>query len=191
MQPKAASRTRDPFADVTEQLSPRLMRHKALGELDAMFKQGRAPEPAPEGFLPGALITMSVSPTYDAFMRRVSGLYMPWLGKSFDRENNQGINVLTKAARSQMKVLWPSYEPKDAGDRLEAFEFRTRTAPGAVDPSLQVLKIDYDFDANPSFMIRRVLDELVQIDDGVYLGKILFKWGERWRPIGFFSLQSA
>mgnify|MGYP006174464395 FL=1 len=57
-----------------------------------------------------------------------------------------------------------------------------------IDPGLQVLKIDYDSDANPTFMIRRILDELVQLDDGLYLGKILFRTKRAWHPIGFFSL---
>ncbi|HEX9236716.1 MAG TPA: hypothetical protein VF972_10610, partial [Actinomycetota bacterium] len=64
----------------------------------------------------------------------------------------------------------------------------TRVAPGAVDPDVEVLKIDYDFEANPGFLIRRILDEVVQVDAGTYLGKILFRIGPRLRPIGFFSL---
>jgi hypothetical protein len=51
------------------------------------------------------------------------------------------------------------------------------------------LKIDYDFDANPSFIIRSILDEVVQIDEGLYLVKILFRRGRSHRRIGFFSLE--
>jgi hypothetical protein len=88
-------------------------------------------------------------------------------------------------------VLWRNYTPERVmADRVEAFPFRTRIDDGAVDPGVKVLKIDYDFDANPDFLIRRILDELVQVDDGLYLGKILFRTKRSWRPIGFFSLQT-
>ena len=73
-------------------------------------------------------------------------------------------------------------------DRIEAFPFRTRIEAGAIDPAVQVLKIDYNFEANPGFIIQRILDELVQIDESLYLGKILFRTKKAWRPIGFFSL---
>jgi hypothetical protein len=63
--------------------------------------------------------------------------------------------------------------------------------PGALDPDLEVLKIDYDFEANPGLLIRRILDELVQVGRGVYLGKVLFRLGGRFHPIGFFSLEAV
>ena len=119
-------------------------------------------------------------------------MYMPWLGKSFDPERSTGVNVLTRAAKTPMKTLWPSYTPeRELDDRLECFPFRTRVAPGEVDPEVDVLKIDYDFDANPSFVIRQILDELVDIGGGTYLGKILYRTAKGFRPIGFFSLQPA
>jgi hypothetical protein len=52
-----------------------------------------------------------------------------------------------------------------------------------------VLKIDYDLPQNPAFSIRRVLDELVQVADGVYLGKAHVKWWwGAWQPVAYFSL---
>jgi hypothetical protein len=77
------------------------------------------------------------------------------------------------------EVLWP--------DRLEAFPFRTGLSGGELDPGVNVMKIDYDFEANPA-LIRHILDELVQIAPGRYLGKVLFRSGGRYRRIGFFSL---
>ena len=52
---------------------------------------------------------------------------------------------------------------------------------------MRVLKIDYDFEANPT-LIRHILDELVQIAPGHHLGKVLFRSGNRFHRIGFFSL---
>ena len=134
---------------------------------------------------------MSVTRPTDAAVRAISSLYMPWLGKTFDPSTQSGVNVLTPSARPPMKVLWPSYEPaRILADRIEAFPFRNRVGAGEVDQSLQVLKIDYDFEANPDFLIRRILDELVQIDDRLYLGKVLFRTKGGWHPIGYFSLHA-
>ncbi|MDQ3985355.1 MAG: hypothetical protein M3280_02520 [Actinomycetota bacterium] len=183
---------RDPLSDIQDRLRPRVMRERALDELEELFRAGRAPDPQPDGFLPGRVVTMSVTRPTDSFVRWVTSLYMPWLGKAFDRASDSGINVLTPSSRSQLKVVWPSYEPQDSAEgNLEAFPFKTRVAPGEVDPGVDVLKIDYDFEENPSFIIRRILDELVQIDDGFYLGKILFRRKNSWHRIGFFSLRSV
>jgi hypothetical protein len=177
--------------DIQETLSPGVMRRRAIAELDELFRSGSAPDPAPDGFLPGRLVTMSLTRPSDAFVRSFTGMYMPWLGKSFDREAGTGLNVLVKSAKAPMKTLWPSYKPiSESDDRIEAFPFNTRIGPGAVDPDVQVLKIDYDFEANPGLLIRKILDELVQIDNGLYLGKILYRRGKSFKPIGFFSLES-
>ena len=190
MQTADRTDTRSTLSDIQKRLRPKAVRAEVIAELDAMFRDGKAPDPQPDGFLPGELVTMSLTRPTDAFVRWLSGLYMPWLGKKFDREANEGINILRPAARSQLKVLWRSYEPNVASDgNLEAFPFRTRIAPGAIDPNVDVLKIDYDYEANPSFIIRHILDELVQIDDGLYLGKILYRTRNSWHPIGFFSLR--
>jgi hypothetical protein len=115
---------------------------------------------------------------------------MPWLGKSFQPSSQTGINVLASSARPAMKVVWPSYEPPLATDeRIEAFPFTTRVEPSAVDPSLHVLKIDYDSDDNPAFIIRRILDELVHIDEDLYLGRALYRMRDRWRRLLFFTLE--
>lgn len=190
MQTADRTDTRSTLSDIQKRLRPKAVRADAIAELDALFRDGTAPDPQPNGFLPGELVTMSLTRPTDAFVRWLTGLYMPWQGKKFDRDANEGINILKPAARSQLKVLWRSYEPKVAPDgNLEAFPFRTRIAPGAIDPNVDVLKIDYDFEANPSFIIRHILDELVQIDDGLYLGKILYRTRNSWHPIGFFSLR--
>lgn len=177
--------------EIQDELRPGRMRKRAIAELDDLFRSGKAPDPPPDGFLPGRLVTMSLSRPSDAFVRSLGDLYMPWLGKSFDRRDATGLNVLVKSAKTPVKGLWPSYTPiSESDEKLEVFAFKTRIAPGAIDPDVDVLKIDYDFEANPNFLIRKILDELVQIDDGHYLGKILFRWKSSYRPIGFFSLEA-
>ena len=185
---KTDVRTR--IREIQDRLRPDVVREEALVELDAMFRSGSAPDPLPEGMLRGRLVTPSIWGPFDALSLRIARMWMPWLGKSFDPSVMRGVNVLTKSARGPMRVLWPSYEPeRELADRLEAFPFQNRVAPGEVDSDVDVLKIDYNFDANPNLVIRRILDELVQIDDGFYLGKILFRRQGRWMPIGYFTLE--
>jgi hypothetical protein len=186
----SGSRVHDRLARAQNRLDPKIMRAEAIAELDDLFRSGTAPDPQPDGMHPGRLVTMSVTRPSDAAVRAIAGMYMPWLGKSFDTATQTGINVLAASARAPMKLLWPGYTPvRELADRIECFPFRTRIDEGAVDPGLRVLKIDYDYEENPDFIIRRILDELVQIDDGLYLGKILLRLKSGWKPIGFFSLE--
>lgn len=187
----SGSHVQDRLSEIRTTLHPKVVRTQAIAALDDLFRDGSAPDPQPEGFKRGELITMSVTRPSDATVRGISSMYMPWLGKSFDPSSQSGVNILKPNATGPMKVLWWNYTPeREMADRVEVFPFRTRIDRGAVDPDLQVLKIDYDFDANPAFIIRRILDELVQIDESLYLGKILFRTKQAWHPIGFFSLQS-
>ena len=170
-------------------LSPDASREWALGRLGELFSSGRTPA-HPDGFLKGTLVASSTWGSFDAVVRRIAGLYMPWVGKSFDAAAIAGVNVLISSAQKPMRVLWPSYEPERIlADRLEAFPFITRIAPGELDPDVDVLKIDYNFEANPTFVIRRILDELVEVDEGLFLGKILMRRRGKWSTLGYFTLE--
>ena len=183
---------RGTIEEVSQRLEPRVQRAWAIERLDTLFSSGRAPEPQPDGFLTGRLIASTTVGPLDSFNRRIASLWMPWLGKSFQPASQTGINVLAPSARSPMKVLWPSYEPPLLSDeRIEAFPFTTRVESSAIDATLQVLKIDYDSDDNPSFIIRRILDELVQVDDDLYLGRALYRRRDRWHRVLFFTLKRS
>src|SRR2546425_13230315 len=187
------------LADVTEELDrladrlhPGRNRSEVLARLDAVFRSGEAPDPWPSGFQAGRLVATSTWGPWDSFVQRIAGLWMPWLGKSFDGAAKTGINRFrqTAATRWWLRLLFPGYRlPLLAPDRIEAFPFRNAVEPGELDPDVLVLKIDYDFEANPA-LIRRILDELVQVAPGRYLGKILFRLGRRYYLIGFFSLRA-
>jgi hypothetical protein len=169
-------------------LSPATAREEGLAELHDLFRTGTASQPA--GFLKGRPITATTWGPLDAIGRRVAAVYMPWLGKSFEPAAGEGFNVLTKAALPPMKVLWPAYRPlREYGDRVDAFRFKTRVAPSALDPQTDVLEIDYDLDGNPARIVRNILDEIVLIDDELYLGKVLYRVKSRFRRIGFFALE--
>lgn len=176
--------------DIQERLEPETARAKALTDLDAMFATGHAPDPLPSGMLHGGLVAISVWGPFDSLARRIAKIWMPWLGKSFDPASMSGVNILTTTARKPMRALWPSYVPeRELADRIEAFPFRNRVAPGELNPDVDVLKIDYDFEDNPDLLIRRILDELVEVEDGLYLGKILFRRQGSWMRIGYFTLE--
>jgi len=121
---------------------------------------------------------------------------MPWLGKRFDAETATGDNIMLPGVRLPSKLLWPGYQYLSLGDgRYTAFRFRTYVGAGAVDADHRVLKIDYDWDENPGFLIRAILDELVLVVPGVYLGKALLRRDSRinstWRLVGYFALRSV
>lgn len=166
------------------------MRAQAISSLEDLFRSGGIPDPPLEGFYSGRAITSTLTGPLDALGTRVGEMYMPWLGKRFDQHAGEGINVLLPSARIPMRMLWPRYEFRAGGaEQIEAYKFRSYAAPGAVDPNLEVLKIDYNLDDNPSFIIREILDELVQVEDWLYLGKVLYRLRSGFRRIGFFTLE--
>ena len=73
-----------------------------------------------------------------------------WQGKKFDAANKSGINLF--------------------GDK-EVYPFSMWVGAGLTDKNIDVLKIDYNIPSNP-FWLRPVLDEVVQIQPGVLLGKL-------------------
>jgi hypothetical protein len=181
---------REELQEIHARIRPSGNRVRTLADLDRLFLTGEVPDPLPEGFQQGSFLCTSIWGPADRVFKRIGDMWMPWLGKSFDPSTSTGVNVLAPSARTPMRVLWPQHAPRATGKgTLEAFPFRNRIATGEVDVDLKVYKIDYDFDANPSFVIRRVLDEVVQIDDGLLLGKILYRLGSVHHPIGYFTLE--
>ena len=116
----------------------------------------------------------------------------PWLGKSFDPANRTGINVFTPRGASFLKRLTPSYKlfQKNTEGNTEAYFFKTSIGPGIKDPDLQVFKLDYDSPDNP-FLVRLVLDEMVETAPDQFLGKVHVKVFPGYHAtVGFFGLRS-
>lgn len=178
------------LAGIEESLQPGRVRQKALDRLDELFESASVPDPAPNGFLEGRPLALSISGFLDSAGRRIAAeRRMPWLGKAFDSGAARGVNVLAAWARPWMRVIWPSYVPeRELADRLEAFSFRTWVGPSAVGSGVTVLKIDYGREPNPR-LVRSVLDELVALEDGVYLGKALIRARSGFRQVGYFRLR--
>ena len=179
-----------------DQLADRLIpghnRAEVVRGMDALFAVAATPDPPPSGFESGKLLATSTWGPWDALMMSLAHHWMPWLGKGFAASTGTGVNHFLPTALTFMllRVMFPRYKAERVlRDRIEAFPFRTRIAPGELDPQVDVLKIDYDFEANPA-LIRHILDELVQIRPGRYLGKVLFRVGDRFHRIGYFSLEA-
>ena len=169
-------------------------RAQGLKDLERLFRSGTTPDPLPDGRYAGKFITIDIAPGLTQLAELLAGIWMPWLGKTFDADHHSGANVLTKASYPLARVLNPFYRGfiPDGATSYRAFAFRTYTAPGLADPNLTVLKIDYNLKENPALTVRRVLDELIQLADNLYLGKAYVHWWWRpadgWENFAYFSL---
>jgi len=169
-------------------------RREAHDSLNRMFRLGTPPSEPLDGPFRGILVTTTTFAALDPLFRGLAAAWLPWVGKRFDSLTQTGDNLLTTSAKIPAKLLWPSYRLQEIDDgRYAAFKFRTYVDSGEVDPDRQTFKIDYDSDENPSFLIRDILDELVEIVPGANLGKVLLRTGGRdkgsWNLVGYFALQ--
>ena len=172
----------------------KLQSARGLASLNDLFRSGRLPEPPPEGRYRGKLVTLDIAPGLTQLFRWIARLWMPWRGKIFDPSRQRGDNVFTKNSYLLARLFNPLYRgfQDDTSTTYRAFAFHTYAAPGLFDADRTVLKIDYNLKENPALTVRRVLDELVQVDDQLYLGKAHIHWWWRrqngWQTVAFFSL---
>lgn len=166
-------------------------RQAAEQELNELFRQGTPPKSI-EGPTEGILVATLVQPVVDKLVKAITSVWMPWQGKSFDREQSEGVNRLSGLTRWPAKLLWPLYATKQGPDGRLAFDFETRLEPGVHDPGTDVLVIDYaPVESNPDLVIRSIRDELVEVVPGAYLGKIMYRMGGKYTNIGFFALRDV
>lgn len=167
-------------------------REGALADLQALFLCGR-PAEGIEGQTEGILVTWTMHPLADKLMGAITNAWMPWLGKKFELEQRTGLNTLANSARWPAKILWPLYATREAPLGRSAFDFKTYVEAGRLDPSIDVLVIDYQsVESNPGLLIRQIRDELVQIVPGANLGKMLVNVPGRREPFPalYFALKS-
>jgi hypothetical protein len=167
-------------------------RPAGLAALDRLFRQGAPPSPTPNGRFRGSLLALDIAPGLTWFAQAITARWLPWQGKIFDANEQSGANIFTRDSLRLAHIYWPGYTAyaDDGPTTYRAFRFCTALAPGLADPDRQVLKIDYDLPENPAASIRRVLDELVQIDDDLFLGKAHWRWWwGKWQLVAFFALQ--
>jgi hypothetical protein len=167
-------------------------RSGVLDELQALFVCGR-PAQGISGQTEGILVTWTMHPLADRLIGSITDAWMPWLGKKFDSGAHTGLNTLTNSARWPAKILWPFYATRDAELGRSAFDFNTYVEAGRLDPSVDVLVIDYEsVESNPRLLIRSIRDELVEIVPGANLGKMLVNVPGRRQPFPalYFALKS-
>lgn len=145
------------------------------------FSRGTVPSPLPTGPHKGAAHVLY-------------GAKVGWLGKTFTAsEQGGGVNVFSGTGQRLAAVLTPRYKKfaTQPDGTVTAYEFRTSAGPSIKNANQQVLKLDYNFDANPG-LIRVIFDEVVQIDPGRLLGKIYLQLLPGWfLTLGYFALQPA
>jgi hypothetical protein len=167
-------------------------RSGALDELQALFLCGR-PARGVSGQTEGILVTWTMHPLADRLVGSITDAWMPWLGKKFDPERHTGLNTLTGSARWPAKLLWPFYATRGAELGRSAFDFNTYVEAGRLDPSVDVLVIDYEsVESNPRLLIRSIRDELIEVVPGANLGKMLVNVPGRRQPFPalYFALKS-
>lgn len=144
----------------------------------AEFVNRKLPSEPPDGFYRGSAYLLGSSP-------------VPWLGKSFERENSKGFNIFTPKGASLLKLLTPFYTlfRPNADGNTDAYYFRTSTGRGFKDQDIETFKLDYDSPENP-FLIRIILDEIVEVAPQEFLGKVHVKvFPGYFATIGFFGLK--
>lgn len=165
-------------------------RRRGLALLNDIFRAGTPPDPPLQGRYSGALVALDIAPGLTQVAEMIINRWLPWQGKTFDAAQACGDNIFTSDSLALAHLYWPLYQGYiDDGPTYRAFGFRTYVAPGLADPDRQVLKIDYNLPGNPRLSIRRILDELMQVADGFYLGKAHLKWWwGTWQLVAYFSL---
>jgi hypothetical protein len=167
----------------------RLDRRRGLEELEQQFAAGSAPADL-DGPMRGRLLATTFGYGLDGPSESIARLWMPWRGKEISTAAGEGRNLFTEGGIRAMRPMFPGYgEVRQSETGPTAFRFTTAVAGSETSPSTKVLQIDYrSLPENPG-LIRRILDELVQIDDDVYLGQALMMWRSRLRRVVWFSLE--
>ncbi len=111
------------------------------------------------------------SPLPDGFQRGNAGVKTTWAGKIFDAKNHTGINVFEENGKQVQKYPFIFYEGISVID------------------GRKVLKLDYNVPSNPEYL-HHVVDELVEIAPGKYLGKLNLRIRPFSFTLGFFTLSN-
>ncbi len=168
-------------------------RARGLAALNDLFRSGTLPSDL-DGPLTGVLVTATLATWPDTRMRAWADRDLPWLGKRFTPAGGDNLwlrwpGVLDTVFWKMNGALgWQAVEHSPR--RYRTFPFRTAVGQGVADPDRTVLKIIYDARPNP-FPVRRVLDELIALGDGVYLGKAYGRLARRWRLLAYFALMES
>jgi hypothetical protein len=168
----------------------RLDRPQGLAELQRIFATGSAPAEL-SGPMRGRVVATTIGHGADRVFEALARMWMPWKGKTFDPSRAEGRNLFTHGGETAIRLVFPRYGGRGRQETGPvAFRFLTGVGPSVTEPACEVLRIDYrELQENPSWPIRRILDELVKVDDQVYLGQALMHWRGELRRAAWFSLE--
>jgi hypothetical protein len=171
--------------------APRGSWPEARERLHALFATGQPPERPLDGAYDGELLLVTVRGPFGALVRAWTRAWMPWKGKRFHASLALGDNRFSNDVKPLTHLVWPFYRhmrPAGPG-HFTAFTFTTRFAPSVLDASRTVFRIDYDLDENPRFVIRDVVDEVVEVAPREFLGEAQVRFAGPWRTAAYFALR--
>lgn len=164
-----------------------------MATLDNIYRRGILPPPL-NGRYWGEFLTSNFNPVVDSWLDAITEIWLPWQGKKFNANTNTGDNIFTNDGLLLAQLIWPlynSYVPDTRGRSL-AFSFQSSVGQCLLEPDIEVLRLNFDLPVNPQFLIRDLVDQLVQIDDDFYLGKAILKHPEGgWFCAAYFTLKSG
>ena len=156
----------------------------SLDQLQKEFKKGKIPYSL-HGFYHGEvslLIPNNLAESLGSFLLR---LYLPWKGKYFYRRS--GDNIISSPLKLFLSLASQKIRYIRNGiSGYHAFPFRTFIKKGIMDKK-NVLELDYNLPRNPD-MVRKVIDEIVEVGDNAYLGRAYIKENETYRLAAFLRL---
>lgn len=176
------------------QLVCRTDRRRALASLRDLFRDGEPPAAALHGRYAGQLLVFDIAPGLTTLADRVAARWRFWLGKTFDAPQRTGDDIYLRSLLQRTRLFWPHYRHylEDTPQTWRAFPFRTVLTASIITPSLPVLQLNYDLPINPRLSVARTMDEVVQLAEGVYLGRAFVHWWwGRWQPVAYFVLRPA
>lgn len=169
-------------------------RRRAFAALQDLFRDGEAPEQPLDGRYAGQLLAFDIAPGLTKLADSVAARWRFWLGKTFDAPHQSGDDIYLRSLLRPTRIFWPHYKNyiDDTPQTWRVFPFRTTLTASLVTPSLPVLRLDYNLPLNPRLSVARTMDEVVQLAEGVYLGRAFVHWWwGRWQPVAYFVLRPA
>lgn len=140
-------------------------------ELDHLFREGDTPEmDGLEGVSEGRVLAGRGALRAEPVRRIVNNPLLPWKGKHV--EGRHGSN------RFEVGPL-----------ERKGFEFDMYVTESLNDEDDDVLIFDYDTPENPPG-IRRIRDDLKEVDDGLFLGTSNVRVGDGYRFLTYFALNA-
>lgn len=176
-------------------LLERLSRDDRREEIAALWAAGAAPQRM-DGPLEGLIMGSMWGTPETVLGTWLTRIHPTWTGKTFDHDSGTGFNRLAGFSRPVFFLVAAGYRAfSRRGSEIEGFRFDHALETAAIAPFITVRALDYGVPeyGNPSvrtFPIARTRDEIVELVEGVYLGRALLTLRDgEVRPIAHFALR--